>query len=158
MGVTNCFSINMCCCLNLVSKGHSGYPYKNNFKILHWRNKSVLFNLLKLSVSLSKVGRKWKWRLNIVFTIFWPLSFTVSEKCCKSKTVKKQADISLKIQYLINMGSSPSAKSRTMTWFYKIANGPIIHFFVKRKFYCHFSLAQSATKEKDMLHMFISNI
>ena len=33
----------------------------------YWRNKSVLFNLSKLTLILSKVGRRWKWRLNSLY-------------------------------------------------------------------------------------------
>ena len=36
-------------------------------KPLHWRNESVLFNLSKLWDTLSKVGRRWKWRLNCLY-------------------------------------------------------------------------------------------
>ena len=34
---------------------------------LHWKNKSVLFNFSKLSVTLSKFGRRWKWRLKSLY-------------------------------------------------------------------------------------------
>ena len=48
------------------------YVYIEHYiKPLHWRNKSALFNLSKLTIILSKVGRRWKWSDKIRSQKLW---------------------------------------------------------------------------------------